>query len=184
MELGYPTYEVAEVYGHNPQDELGETEPMNARTGCIGCPLVQQDTALERILQNPKWAYLAPLQELRGLYWQIKSPQYRLRKHGETRKDGSLAAKQGRLGPLTMEARCWMLGEVQRIEAAVNAGAREHRQPEISLINDEELARIEALISADTWPEKWDGTEYRGDTWLPEILSDGSIQPLLFSDIC
>lgn len=166
VELGYPTYEVAEVYGHDPQDELGETEPMNARTGCIGCPLVQHDTALERILQNPKWAYLAPLQELRELYWQIKSPQYRLRKHGETRKDGTLAAKQGRLGPLTMEARRWMLGEVQRIESAVNEGARTLGQPEISLINNEELARIEQLLEAKTWPEKWDGTEYRGDTWL------------------
>jgi DNA sulfur modification protein DndC len=41
VELGYPTFDIAEVYGHDPQDELGETEPMNARTGCIGCPLVQ-----------------------------------------------------------------------------------------------------------------------------------------------
>lgn len=181
VELGYPTFDIAEVYGHDPQDDLGETESINARTGCIGCPLVQEDAALERVLANPKWTYLAPLRQLRPLYWEVKKPQYRLRKHGEVKKDGSLAKKQGRLGPLTLETREWMLGEILRIEAEVNAGAAQAGQPEICLINAEELARIRELIAAETWPEKWDGTEHRGDEWLPDILPDGSVQPLLFS---
>lgn len=180
VELGYPTFDIAEVYGHDPQDDLGETEPMNARTGCIGCPLVQKDSALERVIANPKWAYLAPLQKLRPLYWEIKKPQYRLRKHGELRKDGSLAKKQGRLGPLHLEARREILQQILAIQDEVNIAAKAIRQPEVSLINAEELARIHELIEAETWPEKWDGTEHRGDTWLPEILSDGSVQPLLF----
>ncbi len=180
VELGYPTFDIAEVYGHDPQDELGETEPLNARTGCIGCPLVQEDAALERVLANPKWTYLAPLRQLRPLYWEVKKPQYRLRKHGELRKDGTIAKKQGRLGPLTLETREWMLGEILRIQDEVNAAASEVGQPAICLINPEELARIRELIAAQTWPEKWDGTEHRGDEWLPEILSDGSVQPLLF----
>ena len=180
IELGYPTFDIAEVYGHDPQDELGETEPMNARTGCIGCPLVQEDSALERVLANPKWAYLAPLRQLRPLYWEVKKPQYRLRKHGEVRKDGTLAKKQGRLGPLTLATREWMLGEILRIQDEVNAAADKCDQPIVSLINDEELARIRELVAANTWPEKWDGTEHRGDEWLPDILSDGSVQPLLF----
>lgn len=180
VELGYPTFAIAEVYGHDPQDELGETEPMNARTGCIGCPLVQRDSALDRVVANPKWAYLAPLQQLRPLYWRIKQPQYRLRKHGELRKDGSLAKKQGRLGPLHLDARREILAEILAIQNEVNQRARAIGQPEVSLINAEELARIHELIEAETWPEKWDGTEHRGDIWLPEILSDGSIQPLLF----
>lgn len=183
VELGYPTFEVAEVYGHNPQDDMGETESINARTGCIGCPLVQEDAALERVLANPKWTYLAPLRQLRPLYWEVKKPQYRLRKHGEVKKDGSLAKKQGRLGPLTLETREWMLGEILRIEAEVNAGATQAGQPEICLINSEELARIKELIAAETWPEKWDGTEHRGDEWLPEILPDGTVQPLLFGNM-
>ncbi len=183
VELGYPTFDIAEVYGHDPQDDLGETESINARTGCIGCPLVQEDAALERVLANPKWTYLAPLRQLRPLYWEVKKPQYRLRKHGEVKKDGSLAKKQGRLGPLTLETREWMLGEVLRIEAEVNAGATQAGQPEISLINAEELARIKELVAAETWPEKWHGTEHRGDEWLPDILSDGSVQPLLFEHI-
>ena len=182
VELGYPTFDIAEVYGHDPQDDLGETESINARTGCIGCPLVQEDAALERVLANSKWAYLAPLRQLRPLYWEVKKPQYRLRKHGEVKKDGSLAKKQGRLGPLTLETREWMLGEILRIEAEVNAGAEQVGQPDICLINAEELARIRELIAAETWPEKWDGTEHRGDEWLPEILPDGSVQPLLFFD--
>ncbi|MFH7242091.1 MAG: phosphoadenosine phosphosulfate reductase family protein [Spirulina sp.] len=182
VELGYPTFEVAEVYGHNPQDDLGETESINARTGCIGCPLVQEDAALERVLANPRWTYLSPLRQLRPLYWEVKKPQYRLRKHGEVKKDGSLAKKQGRLGPLTLETREWMLGEILRIEAEVNAGAAQAGQPKICLINAEELARIHELIAAETWPEKWDGTEHRGDEWLPDILPDGSVQPLLFSN--
>lgn len=182
VELGYPTFDIAEVYGHAPQDELGETEPLNARTGCIGCPLVQEDAALERVLVNPKWAYLAPLRQLRPLYREVKKPPYRLRKHGELRKDGTLAKKQGRLGPLTLETREWLLGEVLRIQSEVNVAATACGQPPLSLINEEELARIRALIAAKTWPEKWDGTEHRGDEWLPDILPDGSVQPLLFSD--
>jgi DNA sulfur modification protein DndC len=182
VELGFPTFDIAEVYGHDPQDDLGETEPMNARTGCIGCPLVQEDSALERVLANPKWEYLAPLRQLRPLYWEVKKPQYRLRKHGEVKKDGTLAKKQGRLGPLTLETREWMLGEILRIQDEVNRAAAAVGQPAVSLINDEELDRIRVLIDEKTWPEKWDGTEHRGDEWLPEILPDGSIQPLLFGN--
>ena len=175
--LGFSTGAIAKVYG---QDTAEGEEPLNARTGCIGCPLVQQDAALDRVIAQPEWAYLAPLQKLRPLYAEIKQPQHRLRKHGETRKDGTLAKKQGRLGPITLESREWLLGEILTIQAEVNAGAQASGQPELSLINEVELARIRELIDAKTWPEKWDGTEHRGDEWLPEILPDGSVQPLLF----
>lgn len=174
---GWTTEMVAEVYGMTNSE--GE-EPLNTRTGCIGCPLVQEDRALLTVVKSPQWSYLAPLLKLRPLYWEVKKPQYRLRKHEERNKNGSLAAKQGRLGPLHMEARRWMLGEVLAIQALVNEAASSQGKPEISLINDEELARIEELIAANTWPEKWDGTEHRGDVLLPEILPDGSIQLLLF----
>jgi DNA sulfur modification protein DndC len=180
LELGFPTFEIAQVYGQDVSD--GE-EPMNARTGCIGCPLVQRDAALDRVVAQPQWAYLAPLQRLRPLYWEIKKPQYRHRKHGEVNKDGSLAAKQNRLGPLHMEARRFMLEQVLAIQAEVNDSARSLSRPKISLINDEELARIEELIAANTYPEKWDGTEHLGNEWLPEILPDGSVQALLFDEI-
>lgn len=180
LELGFPTFEIAKVYGQDVSD--GE-EPLNARTGCIGCPLVQKDAALDRVVAQSEWAYLAPLQKLRPLYWEIKKPQYRHRKYGEVNKDGRLAAKQGRLGPLTIESRRWMLKQVLAIQDEVNQVAFSHDRPTISLINEEELTRIEELIAANTYPEKWDGTEPRGDEWFPKILSDGSIQPLLFDEI-
>jgi DNA sulfur modification protein DndC len=179
LELGFPTFEIAKAYGQDISD--GE-EPLNARTGCIGCPLVQKDAALDRVVAQPEWAYLAPLQKLRPLYWEVKRPQYRHRKHGEVNKDGRLSVKQGRLGPLTLDSRRWMLKEVLAIQDEVNQVAIAQNRPAISLINDEELTRIEELIAANTYPEKWDGTEPTGDIMLPEIFPDGSIQHLLFSD--
>jgi len=179
LELGFPTLEIAKVYGQDVSD--GE-EPLNARTGCIGCPLVQKDAALDRVVAQPEWAYLAPLQKLRPLYWEVKKPQYRHRKHGEINKDGRLSIKQGRLGPLTLETRRWMLQEVLAIQDEVNRGAIAQNRPTISLINEEELARIEFLIDNKTYPEKWDGTEPTGDIMLPEIFPDGSVQHLLFDE--
>ncbi|MBI4782032.1 MAG: hypothetical protein HY785_12040 [Oscillatoriophycideae cyanobacterium NC_groundwater_1537_Pr4_S-0.65um_50_18] len=82
-----------------------------------------------------------------------------------------------------MDARRWMLEQVLAVQSEVDTAARSLSKPEISLINGEELTRIEELIAANTYPEKWDGTEHRGDEWLPDILPDGSIQPLLFDQI-
>lgn len=179
LELGFSTFEIAQVYGQDVSD--GE-EPLNARTGCMGCPLVQRDAALDRVVAQPDWAYLAPLQRLRSLYGEIKKPQYRLRKHGEVNKNGALAAKQNRLGPLHMEARRWMLEQILGIQAEVNREAIAQGRPEISLINEEELARIQELMAANTWPDRWDGMEARGDMMFPEIFSDGSVQELLFDE--
>jgi DNA sulfur modification protein DndC len=179
LELGFSTFEIAQVYG---QDVSDGAEPLNARTGCMGCPLVQRDAALDRVVAQPDWAYLAPLQRLRSLYGEIKKPKYRLRKHGEVNKNGALAAKQNRLGPLHMEARRWMLEQIVGIQSEVNREAIAQGRPEISLINEKELARIEALMAANTWPDKWDGTEARGDMMCSEIFPDGSVQELLFDE--
>jgi len=72
---------------------------------------------------------------------------------------------------------------VLAIQEEVNQAAERLGRPAISLINGEELARIEALIAAQTYPEKWDGTEPHGDAWFEEILPDGSVQPLLFNEV-
>lgn len=176
-ELGFPTEAIADVYGMSNQSE--DQEPLALRTGCIGCPLVQEDRALESVVSDPDWAYLLPLTRLRPLYREIKKPQYRLRKVGERRKDGKLATNQGRLGPLTMDARRWMLAQVLEVQEEINTQAIALGKPPISLINDEELARIYELIEANTWPQKWDGTEINGSVLVEKTYSDGSIQPLL-----
>jgi DNA sulfur modification protein DndC len=43
----WSTGTIADAYGSN------EAEEINALTGCIGCPLAADDTALNPILPNP-----------------------------------------------------------------------------------------------------------------------------------
>ncbi len=162
-ELGYPTQLIAESYGND------EAEEINARTGCVGCNLASRDVALETIIKNPKWAHLSPLMELRGVYAELKKPHNRLRKDGsERRKDGVMVANPNRMGPLTMEARRWGLGQIKRIQEAAR----------VDLINAEEEAAILEMIEGNTWPNGWSGTEPIADEWMDETISDGVVQPV------
>lgn len=170
---GFPTASVADAYGGD------EAREANARTGCVQCNLASDDTTFERIVRLPHWAYLAPMRRLKALYADLKRPSMRLRKGLELRADGELVKNPGRLGPLTFEARRWGLGVVTEIEADVKVRARAEGRPEVSLINAEERARIEALIAAETWPQGWDGDEERGDCGTVRVGRDGSLQPIL-----
>lgn len=176
-EAGFSTSLIAEVYGGDEKEEI------NARTGCVGCNLASKDAALEALLKQEQWRYLAPLTRLRPLYQELIRPQNRLRKNGtDRRKDGSLAANPMRLGPLTMEARRSGLAQVLALQNQVNDAARVLNRPGIDLINAEEHARILELLAANTWPEKWTGDEVRGDVLLPQVLAEGVLQPLLIDD--
>lgn len=170
---GLPTSFVAEAYGGD------EAREINARTGCVGCALAEEDTALDTVIKMPHWAYLAPLKRLRPIYRELRLFRHRLQKHGEKNKDGKLSSNPDRKGPLNMAAREWALGEVLAIQAEVNAAAAEQGRPLIDLINDEELARIRELIAANTWPQRWTGTEPAGDLILDKTFSNGAVQPLL-----
>ena len=168
---------LADAYGGKEAEESG------ARTGCVGCPLATEDRALERILQNPNWCYLAPLRGLRDLYRELRTPPLRLRKPGgEKRKDGSLVPNQNRMGPITLDGRRRALQRVLAIQAEVNAAARAFDPPRpcIDILNEEEVLRIVELIEAGTMPQKWDGSEPTADTPFEEIAADGSVQQLLF----
>ncbi len=173
--LGFPTQLVAEAYGGD------EAEELNARTGCVGCNLTSDDHALKLLLKTYEhWRYLAPLLRLRPLYAELTKPRSRLRKDGsERRKDGSLVKNPMRMGPLTFEARRKGLAAVLAIQREINGAARVAGQTEMSLINDEERARIEELIATETWPNGWDGTEVRADVVLPQVVREGMLQPLL-----
>lgn len=174
--LGFSTTQVAEAYGGGElADEIG------ARTGCIGCPLASKDTALDAVIKQPSWAYLAPLKRLRPVYEQMRLFNNRLQKDGtETKKDGSLVANPGRKGPLTLEARSHFLEEILQIQAEVNVEAMVLDRPTISLINLEEEYRIRELIANRTFPDGWSGDEPRGDILLPEVYPNGDKQLLLF----
>ncbi len=173
---GYPTAAVAEAYGGEDAEEI------NARTGCVGCNLASRDVALDTLLKNSSWAYLSPLKKLRLLYAELKQAGNRLRKDGtERRKDGIMVSNPMRLGPLTFEARRYGLKAVLEIQDEINHYAYFHRKPVVDLISTIEQSRIEELIEVCTWPNGWSGDEVTGDILLPEVIADGIVQPLLFS---
>jgi len=134
--FGFPTNLVAEIYGGE------EAQEMNARTGCIGCPLAEKDTALDYVISLPQWAYLAPLKHLHPLYRELRQFKFRLQKFGERNSDGLLSSNPNRKGPLTMDARRYGLSTVLSVQDKVNAAARAQGRPEIDLINAKELERI------------------------------------------
>ncbi|MFJ3410591.1 phosphoadenosine phosphosulfate reductase domain-containing protein [Pseudomonas protegens] len=170
----WSTATIADAYGGD------EAEEINARTGCTGCPLASQDKALDTILLNPSWAYLAPLKRIKPLWRELREPQHRLRKAGiECLKDGSIAANPQRMGPILLESRLMALGRLLDIQAEVNEAATRQGRPLVDMINPEEEARIRQLIAAETWPDGWDGDEPVATTPLDKIYADGSVQPLL-----
>lgn len=175
---GWPTGILADAYGGDDAEEI------NARTGCICCPLASKDTALLAIIAMPAWSYLAPLLELRELYRWLREPAQRLRKAGaEKLKSGELAKNPQRMGPITLEARLAGLAKVLDIQSRVNADAEALGRPRVDILDAEEEARIRALIGADTWPDGWDGDEPSATAWLDAVYGDGTVQPLLFRDL-
>lgn len=174
---GFPTELLGEVYGDGGE---GSEIEINARTGCCGCPLATRDIALENLLRRREWSYLQPLLGLRPIWRELRKAGRRLRKPpGERRQDGTLSLNQNRLGPLTMDARLWALGEVLSIQSRVNELAAAGKRPTIDILNAEEEARIRELIAAHTWPNKWTGTEPVGDELYVAVGDDGSSQGLL-----
>lgn len=177
---GYPTHLVADAYGLGEEGGVAE---IGARTGCVGCPLANVDTALDNLLRLPRWSHLAPLKELRPLYRWLREPGQRLRQPGgERRKDGSLSRNQNRLGPLTMEARKSALATILDIQRRCNETAPVDLPP-IDILNAEEVARIEELIAANTWPRRWSGQENPGDVPYVEIAADGTTQRALWNTL-
>lgn len=170
---GYPTQAVAAIYGGDEATEI------NARTGCIGCPVASRDKGLEVVITLPEWAHLRPLLELRPMWEEMRADKVRLRKRGERKKDGTLTGNGDRKGPLVLEARLMFLDRVLDLQARVNAKKPAHL-PDLELINAEEEARIRHLVSVGTWPDRWDGTEARADEFFYRShLAEGGQLPLL-----
>lgn len=173
---GFPTHRVLEAYGAG----IGDSEPLEARTGCIACPVAGNgDPVLVKMTRMPGWEYLRPLLRLRDLYIELSKSKHRLKKNGERNKDGKLSSRPNRGGPLVFESRYWGLGQVLEIQAEVNAGARAAGRPELVLIDEQERMRIIELIEAGTWPGKWSGDDLRGDAMVDLVVGEGLIQPIL-----
>lgn len=165
---GLPMAGVAEVYGGD------EAEELNARTGCIGCPLATKDAALDYVIRQEKWNHLAPLKQLRPLYTELRSFRHRKQKAGETNKDGRLSSNPNRKGPLTLIAREWALGVVLGIQADINASADARGRPRIDLINAEEEARIRELIAKRTYPNKWSDADPDATELIEQVYQEGN----------
>lgn len=166
---------LADAYGGD------EAEELNARTGCIGCPLASKDKALDEIIKLPVWKYLQPLKRLKPIYREMKKPQYRLRKPGgQRKKDGTLQKNQQRMGPLTLEARKYFYDQIIDIQNEVNAMAKKIDMPTIFLINSEEAKAIKKMIKDEVYPNGWDGTEPIASKPLDKMYSDGSVMKRLF----
>lgn len=174
----WPTAILADAYGGD------EAEEINARTGCIGCPVASQDKSLESVILLPQWAYLSPLLQIRGVYEKLRSTKSFRKRHpgGETKKDGSLVKNQQRMGPLTMEARRWGLNKILSIQSEVNETAIRTGRPLIDILNETEVKRIYELIEANTWPDKWSGEEPTADIVMDIFFPDGTKQSRLFGN--
>lgn len=162
---------VADVYGGE------EAEEINARTGCIGCPLAVKDTALDNVLSKPQWSHMLPLKRLRPLYAELRQFSNRKQKDGERLADGRLSGAPNRKGPLTLKARAWALDQVLNIQAEINSAGRQ----QIDLINREEQDRIEELIEARTYPRRWSDSDPDATELIPQTYTDGFVQPVLLA---
>ena len=172
---GWETQILADAYGGD------EAEELNARTGCIGCPLASKDKALDNVIKIDRWSYLHPLKKLKPIYREMRKPQYRLRKPGgQKRKDGKLSKNQQRMGPLSLDARKQFLQQILEIQNEINVNAREQERPDIILINDEELEAINEMIENEIFPNGWDGNEPLASVPLDKMYSDGSVMKRMF----
>lgn len=160
---GYNVDPIAVIYGED-----------DVRTGCIGCNLVDKDTALLKLIKNSEWGHLKPLLELKPLFRELTKAKHRIRKsQPEIRKDGKISKNVQRLGPMTMAARAYGLERVLDIQTRAR----------VDLINQEEEDRIREMWSLNTWPNGWDGDEVVGSQAIDalRLMSNGEIakQPLL-----
>jgi DNA sulfur modification protein DndC len=175
---GWDTAILADAYGGD------EAEEVNARTGCIACPLAAEDVALATIVAMPAWSYLAPLLRLRPVYRSLRLMKNRLRKaEPERLKDGTLSKSGQRAGPIKLDVRLDALAQVLAIQADVNEAAAQMGRPVLDILNAEEEVRIRELIAAGTWPQRWDGTEVSADAWLDKIHPNGDVEMILFRDL-
>ncbi|MBF9252464.1 phosphoadenosine phosphosulfate reductase family protein [Pontibacter sp. 172403-2] len=168
----WSTAAIADAYGGD------EAEEINARTGCTGCPLAQKDSALDTVIKQPRWAYLAPLKRLKPLWRELRKPENRLRKTGL--EEGG--KNKQRMGPLTMEARKMALTEVLAIQQEVNEVAVKSGRPAIDILSDKEEAFIRQCWADNVWPNKWTGEEPTADTPMEMIYRDGTVQAMLFAE--
>lgn len=172
--MGFDTEILVDVYGGD------EAEEINARTGCVCCPLATKDLALDSLISMPQWNYLSPFKELRQWYEWARRFDNRLQKAGERNKDGNYSSNPCRKGPLTIKARQTMLDAIMDIQARINTIALNTGRPIVDILNDQEIEHIQWCHQNNVFPNGWDGDEPLGSELLPQIYKDGARQLTLW----
>lgn len=113
-QLGWPTAELAALYGDDP-----------IRFGCWTCPLVKEDRATATVVQREEWRHLAPLLDFRNLLITI----------GRSREPNDrLLRSDGKVGKLSLERRQELYRALRAMEEQIN----------MTLLDPAEAAAIEA----------------------------------------
>jgi DNA sulfur modification protein DndC len=193
-ELGFDTSYLIEGYG-------GDYAPsLNARTGCVGCPLANNDDALDELIKSPKWSHLKPLREIRHIWTEARYRGDRHRKVGEKIKNGNFGSNPNRVGPISLEKRKYLLERIIEVQNGVNLEVLfkilllntnifievfiKNKMliglKPIDIINTQEIERIIELIKAKTFPDKWTGDEPLGSELVPQYTKYGYVQELIF----
>lgn len=130
------------------------------RTGCIGCPVVGHDYALERVCTWPRWAHLRPFIPLRDLYVSLRGHEHRLRKPpGEKNSRGEDVYNQGRVGPICLASRRDALEKIKAMQIESNLIADKIGVPRFILLSDELANLIDSAIKRKVFPRGWSGDE-------------------------
>lgn len=149
FEHDYPIASVIETYGVDITDD-GFEEPLSARTGCIGCPLVttgnekhpKPDKALATVLLQENWSHLKPFERLSEIYWRL-------------RWDTSMRHinLKGQKGCLTLQARLWALEEILKLQSESARLALAKGRAPYTLISAEEEAVIRQMVADRVFPD-------------------------------
>jgi hypothetical protein len=164
----WSTAMIADAYGGD------EAEEINARTGCVGCPLAQEDTALDTVLATRVVAYLEPLLGLACCGASCASRATASKPGIERLKDGSIAKNPQRMGPDHVRGTRRRARARAGHPSAVQCGAALGSGQASTSCNAEEEARIRELIAAETWPDGWEGDEPRADELIEKVYQNGA----------
>ena len=164
--------------------QLAEAIDSTARTGCIGCPVVGHDYALERICTWEIWKHLRPYLHLRRVYVELRNHRHRLRKPPRERlANGRFSKLQSRVGPICLKSRLWALEVILILQRKVQQLSKKNNGVMVWICPPEMEAKIRQAIADRTFPRGWTGNEPLATAsgfGEADYVNSTTIQPHLF----
>lgn len=125
-----------------------------SRFGCWVCTVVERDRSMEAMIDNGE-EWMTPMLEFRDFLAETQDPERKKHIRDYRRRDGQVKVRKKQLtlirGPYLLTFRKELLKRLLRIQEQVR---REGRDPELTLISDEELYEIRRLWRAEA--QDWD----------------------------